>query len=98
MAGLHYNFFPTDFFYPRTKPMAFDSTSPSPKDQLLLPLQTSNRDRHVVENLQQPLKPTSHGVGQINNSLHHYKVLKAITSISQSKEGGSYNRRAFTYY
>ncbi|ONH95051.1 hypothetical protein PRUPE_7G048900 [Prunus persica] len=89
MAGLHYNFFPTDFFYPRTKPMAFNSTSPSPKDQLLLPLQTSNRDRHGVENLQQPLKPTSHGVGQINNTLHHYKVLK---------EGGSYNRRAFTDY
>ncbi|KAM3738840.1 hypothetical protein ACB098_09G161600 [Castanea mollissima] len=35
MAGLQYNFFPTDFFYPRPKSVAIDTTTP----KAVLPLQ-----------------------------------------------------------
>ncbi|CAB4316907.1 unnamed protein product [Prunus armeniaca] len=40
MAGLQYNFFPTDFFYPRTAPQAANKP-------VVLPLQTTKLD-HVA--------------------------------------------------
>lgn len=72
MAGLQYNFFPTDFFYPRTKPKASDSAG---KEVVHLQT-TTNRD--VVDNLEQP-------TGLVLNNLHENQVLKAITCRGKGK-------------
>lgn len=71
MAGLQYNFFPTDFFYPRTKPVASDSAGKE-----VVYLQTTNRD--VVDNLEQP-------TGLVLNNLQENQVLKAITCRGKGK-------------
>ncbi|KAL6272773.1 hypothetical protein ACE6H2_023465 [Prunus campanulata] len=46
MAGLQYNFFPTDFFYPRTAPQAANKP-------VVLPLQTTQLDHVAAGDLEQ---------------------------------------------
>ncbi|KAM1306715.1 hypothetical protein PS2_009109 [Malus domestica] len=57
MAGLQYNFFPTDFLYPRTSQLrALETTNKA----TVLPLKTTKTD-HVADDLEQ-LKIQHRGV------------------------------------
>ncbi|GMY19091.1 hypothetical protein FCV25MIE_14330 [Fagus crenata] len=62
MAGLQYNFFPTDFFYPRPQPVALDATH----GQASLPLQIHKRN--VVNDLEEQPK---------GNNIRDNKLIKA---------------------
>ena len=82
MAGLQYNFFPTDFFYPRPQVAALDAT----RSQAALPLQIHKRN--VANDLdEQPkgnnirdkkliIKAPPHMQGRINDQDHgkHLKL------------------------
>ncbi|KAJ7976693.1 hypothetical protein O6P43_006442 [Quillaja saponaria] len=47
MAGLQYNFFPTDFFYPRPKTSSLDAAA----QKSIVPLQTQKKE--ITENHEQ---------------------------------------------
>lgn len=49
MAGLQYNFFPTDFFYPKPKPPAVDAT----RSLANLPVRTQKEDESLVRMIQE---------------------------------------------
>ncbi|EXB93978.1 hypothetical protein L484_015526 [Morus notabilis] len=86
MAGLQYNFFPTDFLYPKLKkPLAADAT----RSLVKVPAEIQKTD--VENNLEQP-KITA-DIGH-NLSLREKKLLKAK---SGPRKNDDYGRRYLKY-
>ena len=89
MAGLQYNFFPTDFFYPRPQPVALDAT----RSQASLPLQIHKRN--VVNDLEeQPKGNNIRDNKPIKARLHMQvgsmtKIMENISSSHQTHFPGS---------
>ncbi|KAG5242591.1 hypothetical protein OIU76_010492 [Salix suchowensis] len=48
MAGLQYNFFPTDFYYPRPQAVKVDTAIPTQKSSAL-PLQIQKREVAITD-------------------------------------------------
>ncbi|KAJ6300581.1 hypothetical protein OIU76_021385 [Salix suchowensis] len=61
MAGLQYNFFPTDFFYP-PRPVKVDtitSTTTTTQKTIALPLQIQKREATIADDLNRKHHPAS---------------------------------------
>ncbi|KAG6769137.1 hypothetical protein POTOM_024753 [Populus tomentosa] len=82
MAGLQYNFFPTDFFYPRPQTVKVDTAAAATQKSAALPLQIQEREVMITGDL----KPKHHPASLVlHNNKHGSKIEIWVLSM--------YNRR-----
>lgn len=95
MAGLQYNFFPTDFFYPRTAPQAANKP-------VVLPLQTNKLDHVAASDLEQlkALAIQRRGVQAVQVAksppMHGWIICKNLMKIDAMNFGVLLLRRSFS--
>lgn len=71
MAGLQYNFFPTDFFYPRPQTVKVDTAATTTQKSAALPLQIQEREVMITDDL----KPKHHPASLVlHNNKHGHKI------------------------